>query len=112
MSSVLLNFEKKIFAERLRQLRKDFGLSGPQLANKIGVDKSYIVHLERGTTKTPSVELLCDLAKIFNVSSDYLLGLDDKKPKSSWSVELSYDFESLDAHGQEAVKALIKGLKK
>lgn len=48
------------------------------LADKLNVTKGTISNYENGHS-TPSNELLKDLSTILDVSTDYLLGKDDKK---------------------------------
>ena len=65
----------KIFAQRLKSLRKEIGLSQEALAKKLNLDKSTIAKYE--TEKiSPSIEMLIIFAKFFKVSTDYLLGLE------------------------------------
>jgi len=65
-----------MIAKTLKKLRKSTGLSQPQLAKKIGVANSTISFWENGITK-PKGSYIIILAKFFDVSTDYLLGLDD-----------------------------------
>lgn len=66
----------KIFAQRLKSLRKEIGLSQEALAKKLNLDKSTVAKYE--TEKiSPSIEMLIIFAKFFKVSSDFLLGLEE-----------------------------------
>lgn len=66
----------KIFAQGLKSLRKEIGLSQEALAKKLNLDKSTIAKYE--TEKiSPSIEMLIIFAKFFKVSTDYLLGLEE-----------------------------------
>lgn len=65
-----------IFIKRLKEMRKDKGLSMSELANKIGVSTNTISRWERGE-RIPNLEALVALAKFFKVSTDYLCGLED-----------------------------------
>lgn len=67
MKSVIL------FAERLRNLRKEQGWTQVQLAGKIGVSKQSVSNWENDNI-LPSVEMLAHIADLFQVSTDYLLG--------------------------------------
>ncbi|MDE6374027.1 MAG: helix-turn-helix domain-containing protein [Clostridia bacterium] len=49
-----------------------------ELANALGVSKQCISNWENDNIQ-PSVEMLIKLADYFDVSTDYLLGLDGKK---------------------------------
>ena len=67
-------FMVNAFSERLRELRQESGFTSDQLAHKIGVTKSTISFWENGINE-PKASYIVALSKIFNVSSDYLLGL-------------------------------------
>lgn len=66
------------FGERLHNLRTQSGITQTELAKRLGVTKSvisYYEHLERN----PSPDVLIQLADIFRVTTDYLLGVTHKK---------------------------------
>jgi len=64
------------FAERLKELRTEKGHSQMQLSNKTGLGKSAINSWENNQSDITSDNLII-LAKFFNVTADYLLGLSD-----------------------------------
>lgn len=66
----------KIFCERLKEVREEKGISINKLAKEIGVDHSTIVRWEKGD-RVSTIDNLYLVAKFFNVSSDYLIGLSD-----------------------------------
>ena len=61
-----------LFGKRVRELRKAKKLSQLQLADKVGVDRSYIGLLERGE-RNPSLEVIADIAKALGTKPDILL---------------------------------------
>ena len=65
-----------IFCERLKLLRVEKKLSQPELAKLVGVSKGMISFWENGINE-PTISNLIKLCQIFDVSSDYLLGLED-----------------------------------
>ena len=67
---------KKIFGERLRELRNDQSVSQMQLANALGLTQNAIGMMERGHRGT-TIDKLVLLAEHFHVSTDYLLGITD-----------------------------------
>lgn len=75
-----------LIGNRLKQLRKQMGLSQTELGNLIGIGKSSISCYEK-EIRNPNIEVLLDLVQLFGVSADYLLGTDnlikstDKKGK-------------------------------
>lgn len=65
------------FAERLKDLRTDRKLSMKALSVKTGLSTTAICQWENNTTDISSDNLII-LAKFFGVTTDYLLGLEDK----------------------------------
>ena len=66
----------KIFFERLIQLRKERGLSQATVAKDLNVSLGIICYWETNKSD-PTASNIAKLARYFNVSSDYLLGLVD-----------------------------------
>lgn len=64
--------------EKLRKLRKEKHLSQAQVAKRLHLSPSAISSYEN-FSKLPSLEVLIQLAMFYNVTTDYLLGLDNKK---------------------------------
>ena len=64
------------FSERLKDLRKEHGLSQMDLSLKTGLSQSAIAKWELNKTE-PTASALITLSKFFNESVDYLLGLID-----------------------------------
>ena len=64
----------KTFGEILKNLRIERGLTQVQLANILCLDKSTIAKYETDRIE-PSVSMIKELAKFFQVTTDYLLGL-------------------------------------
>jgi len=63
------------FGKKLKLLRLQSGYTQRQLATKLGITKSVVSYYEL-QERYPSPEVLVRLAHIFNVSTDYLLGLE------------------------------------
>lgn len=57
---------------RITQLRKSVQMSQLQLAKELHLSTSAVGMYEQGR-RTPSIEILVQLAKLFNVSLDYLI---------------------------------------
>lgn len=64
------------FPERLKELREESSLSQRALANDLKVSQAAIARWEAGL-QIPNIEHLLMFAQYFNVTSDYLLGLED-----------------------------------
>ena len=57
---------------RIAQLRRRTGLSQSQLAHQLHISPSALGMYEQGR-RTPSLEILVQMSRIFNVSLDYLI---------------------------------------
>ena len=64
------------FKVRLKELRIENGYSQIDIAKKLNMSKMAISHWENGNSE-PSIEQLKILAKLFDVSVDYLIGYVD-----------------------------------
>lgn len=65
---------------KLKDLREDRDLKQREIAKLIKTTQSYYSQLENGQ-KIITVDRLIKLAKFYNVSTDYILGLTDSKNK-------------------------------
>lgn len=66
------------YQERLRALREDNDLTQTQIATMLGIAANNLFSIELDKRPMP-IEYIIALCKFYNVSSDYLLGLSDKK---------------------------------
>ena len=68
--------KRSVFANRLRQLRRQCGITQKEIAKSINIDRSTYAYYETDKTN-PDLSTLRRLALIFRVSTDYLLGIED-----------------------------------
>lgn len=61
--------------DRIKQLREQKGLTQAALARMLNVTRSSVNAWEMGIS-VPSTQSLVQLAEIFDISTDYLLGID------------------------------------
>jgi len=59
--------------EKIKKLRKNYGMTIKDLSDKSGVGQSTISEIETGKVKNPKSETLSKLAKALNVTVDSLL---------------------------------------
>ncbi len=64
--------------KRIRTTREKNGLTQSVLAKKLGISRSAVNAWELGVS-VPSAQYLVELSRLFKVSTDYLLGLDEKE---------------------------------
>ncbi len=69
---------RRILAERLRECRKERGLTQGQVAIYCDITEKAYQNYEL-MTREPKLEILIKIAEFFEVSLDYLVGITDKK---------------------------------
>ena len=90
------------FGNNLKTLRLQNGLTQVQVAQKLGVTKSVISAYETGL-RLPSYDILINISKIFRVSTDFLLGLENIR---------ELDLSGLTEEEIQALLNLIKAMKR
>lgn len=66
-----------MISEKIKGLREQIGISQAQLAKRLDVTRSSVNAWEMGLS-TPTTQYVADMAKIFHISTDYLLGLQEE----------------------------------
>lgn len=67
-----------LLRERLKDLRDELQLDQKEMGEKLSLTPSAYGYYEQGRNE-PSLETLIKIAKIFDVSTDYLLGLSNTR---------------------------------
>ena len=88
-------------ADRIKSLREQRGLTQTELSKQLGITRSSVNAWEMGIS-VPSTQYIVELAGIFGISTDYLLGVD-----SSASISVA----GLDDEDIQIVHALISHLR-
>src|SRR5882724_6215678 len=97
---------------RLTDLRTTSKKSLKDVADAVGVTKSYIWELEKGKSKNPSADLIKRLAELFAVPVEYLLDPEKSELSDSDDALVFYrDLKSLSEADQQYVKDSIKLLR-
>jgi transcriptional regulator with XRE-family HTH domain len=71
---------RKTFGQALRDIRRSKGVSQRQLAEKVGVDFSYISKVENDRLPPPAADTIVKICEALKVQSDALLALTGKIP--------------------------------
>src|SRR3972149_10451633 len=72
--------DKRELGTNLKKLREQAGLNQRELAERVGVDYSYLSKIENGVMSPPSQELIIKLAEVLQADKDELLTLAGKVP--------------------------------
>ena len=69
-------YNKNMFGERLKELRKENNITQQQLSDSLGCSQSMIARWESGECE-PTESVIKKVAEYFSVSADYLLGISE-----------------------------------
>ena len=73
--------------ERVRDLRTAKGITIKELSEKAGLDYSTLSRIETGKIQKVADDVVLTLARFFNVSTDFLLGLTNIPDKKNYTAE-------------------------
>ena len=109
VNSILVNLYQRggivmvDFGVTLKLLRHKAGLTQQQLADRLWVSKATVSYYEQ-SLRCPSPEVLVKIASVFHVSTDYLLGLEEKKQ--------TLDITDLESEDVELIQQTVDLLRK
>lgn len=92
-----------MLSEQLKIIRKANKFTQQELADAIGIERSTYASYETGRNK-PDVILLSKIAKVFGVSSDFILEIDTTVPLNMEDISVQYKKKS----GNKLVSTLSK----
>lgn len=92
-----------VLAERIGKLRADAGESQQQLADALEVKRETVKFWESGERQIKGADIVA-LAKHFNVSADYLLGLTDPQTKD-YDLRFVCEYTGLSEHSVRNIRA-------
>lgn len=92
--------------ERISQLRKAKSWSQSELAKAIEASRDIIGKYERNDN-SPSIEMALKLAKVFDVSVDYLLGEGKHASYDKETIKRLQDIENLDTDTKKMLFQVI-----
>ena len=98
------------FGPRLKRLRLQHNLTQSQLAEKLFITKSVVSAYETGF-RTPSYEVLIAMSKLFDVTTDYLLGIKKKEEEETENQQF-VDLSGLSDDQINALINLVRSMKK
>lgn len=84
----------KIYADRLKQLRKESGIKQKDMAEYLHVTATALSYWESGT-REPSMEMQKKIADYFGVTIDYMMRSDEEisaRPDNKWKSNLMNKF--------------------
>lgn len=103
-----------MFKDTLKELRLSKKWTQDELGQKLHVSDRTIGTWERGT-RQPNLETINEIASLFNVTTDYLLGRPEKQTESrqqtiseAIDTAMANDGKELDQHDKDVIKSIIE----
>ena len=96
--------------DKLRQRRKELGLTLDKLVEKSGASKSYIWELENSKTQLrPSAEKLTDIAKALDVTLEFLIDKTGQTSKTE-AVDVAFyrEYQEMKPEMKEKLRHMAK----
>lgn len=113
-----------IVGKRIKQRRKELGMSADELAKYLGKDRSTIFRYEKGDIENMPLDILEPIAKVLRTTPAFLMGWEEKIEKDPIGTaerhfeilmdedisEIFEDFKILDKQQRQLVKDLVRNL--
>ncbi len=96
--------------DRIRELRRNKGLTLEALAGKVGSSKSYIWELENKDVARPSAEKLRLIALALDTTTDYLLAAEDVTAAGEADRAFFRRYQSLDESSKKKLQRILDAL--
>lgn len=112
--------------QRIKQRRKEIGMSADELGKRLGKDRSTVFRYEKGDIEKVPIDILEPIAEALNTTPQYLMGWEEEIENAPHEMaerhfemiidedlnEIFDDFKSLDVAQKKIVKDLIHSLAK
>nr|MBO2495053.1 XRE family transcriptional regulator [Clostridia bacterium] len=96
-----------MIGRKIKELRLKKGITQEELAKVLGVTTSMVGMYETGARK-PSYEVLNKIARYFNVTTDYLLGLEEQQDAEIRAIARA--FKALSTEKRELLRKLVESM--
>ncbi|WP_029047024.1 helix-turn-helix domain-containing protein [Cupriavidus sp. amp6] len=94
--------------DKLKELRKQKGLTLEKLADLAGLSKSYLWELENRESQRPSAEKLTSLADVLGVAVSYFIEEDVRAPEERHKDEAFFrNYQKLEPEAKEQLRRIL-----
>ncbi len=98
---------EKLIGDKIREARKQAGLTQCQLADKIFVSESYIALIE-SNKRNPSMSVLTKLAEVLNLTTDHIVFDTSSRDLDSFTLDWQKLTENRTPEEIESALKMIK----
>lgn len=102
-----MNIDYKLIGKRIKDARREAGLTQEKMAEELDVSIGYVSQVERGTTKI-SLDLLGAISSILKKDVSYFVSESSVISENYIKSEIAADFSNLSSHDKQIVSELVK----
>ena len=102
-----MNIDYKLIGKRIKDARKETGITQEKMAEILDVSIGYVSQVERGTTKI-SLDLLGAISSILKKDLSYFVSEAVVLSENYMNSEISSDFEKLSSRDKQLASEFIK----
>lgn len=106
-----MELDYSAIGNRVRNARKEMGLSQESLAEMVGLSTSHVCHIECGTTK-PSLDAMVRIANALHVTVERLLSDNIEVPYDSFSMDILAELEDCSEQQKTGFLEVVRSVKK
>ena len=103
------------FGEKIKKLRTDNGWTQEYVAKHLNISVPALSRYESGMYEPKSMTIIHDFAKLYNVSADYLLGLDvNFEPDVDSDIDIAFyeGYKGLNEEDKEVLRSTLKAFQR
>lgn len=104
---IKLNIDYKLIGKRIKEARKESGLTQEKMSEILDVSIGYVSQVERGTTKI-SLDLLGAISSILKKDLSYFVSEAVVLSENYMNAEIAEDFEKLSVRDKQLASEFIK----
>lgn len=99
------------FGEKIKKLRTEKNWTQDFVSKRLNISSPALSRYESGACEPKDLAMVSEFAKLYNVTTDYLLGLSDEKennltePKDEWLYAFNNGYNDLEEADKEVLKA-------
>jgi len=93
----------------MREARRSEGWTQAQVAEKLGIERAYYQRIET-CKQTPSLDLFCDIVRLFQLSADEFIFPNIKPTRSGHRMRLDAMLDRLNDNDLFVIEGSVKGL--
>ena len=77
-----------VIGKRIKERRKELGMSAEELGRRLGKDRSTIYRYEKGDIENMPLDILEPIAKVLNTTPQYLMGWEEVQKKNDAMTDI------------------------